>query len=713
MSSPAAAKQSTECPNCGSQVLSEVAFGLCPRCLLGLGLPGNDSDVVEAAPEAVDFTRSGDGFDYELLERIGRGGMGVVYRARQRSLDRVVALKRIAMGDSATPAELARFRREAEMAARLDHPNIVSIIEVGEFQANPFLVMRLVEGDSLSGRLAELALPGEAKGAEAYQCQRRIAELIVTVARAVDFAHSRGVLHRDLKPSNILIDEEGRPHLTDFGIAKSLDQDTSLTQTAELLGTLGYMSPEQAAGKATSRAADIYSLGAILYELLTRQRPFEGAKVEVLRRVLETEPVPPRAIHPGIERDLATICLKCLDKNPVRRYASALALAEDLERWLRREPIVARQAGPVIRLKRWCARNPAVATLLVTLSAGMVVSLMLLARANEEQFRKSIALDILRTESARQLQEMWNSTNSYFAIKSETLSAMAGMEVSSLVENEHRFTIALFSEGNPLARVLRAAPMLNQIEGSMSELIEESTRFDLRLYKDPLQAIEDLAARKVDFAQLNARLFIRARERDPEISALLRIVPADQDYATVIFARRNRGLESLGDLRGHSILLPGIYSTMSFWTKAFLAQAGVRAAELEKFRYIDRPEDFSNGGETPAAPLGNPYSLATPIEAVLAGHYDAAVVRARRFNEVAAEHGLVALRQFDDSGELLVARGDLERKVTGAFRRVLLNQDASTGGPLLLNSSAWLRPAREEDYNAVLENLDAEEAFQR
>lgn len=667
-------------------------------------------------PDALSFEGAPEKFDYELLERIGRGGMGVVYRARQLSLDRVVALKMIAVDDSASPATLARFRREAEMAAKLDHPNIVSIIEVGEFQANPFLVMRLVDGDDLLGRLGDLALPADAKGTAAYEAQTSIVRLIATVARAVDFAHSRGVLHRDLKPSNILLDREGRPHLTDFGIAKSLDQDTGLTQTAELLGTLSYMSPEQAAGKATGRAADIYSLGAIFYEMLTRQRPFEGAKMEVLKRVLEVEPPPPRSINPAIERDLATICLKCLDKNPVRRYGSALALAEDLERWLRHEPIRARDAGPWIRLQRWTARNPAVATLVATLSVGIVIALTLLARANEEKSRKSIALDILRTESARQLQEIWNSTNSFFPIKSETLSAMAGMEVSSLQENEIRFTIALVADGNPLARVLHAAPMLAEIERSMSDLVEKPTRFDLRLYKDTQKAIEDLTSREVDFAQLNARQFVRARERDERVRALLRILPPGERDEAVIFARKNSGIRALADLRGKSLLLSAADSTMSFWTKAALAKAGVRASDLGKVHYADRHEftpkamaSFSPKGERVTGAFG----ALNAVEAVASGQYDAAVVREKRFQEVAAERGLVALHHFTDSGDLLVARGDLPREMADAFRRVMLNEDAETAGPLILAAAARFRPAKEEDFSGVVANLGAETAFER
>jgi serine/threonine protein kinase len=705
----ATAPQQTLCPTCGGQMQPDVPFGLCLHCLLSLGIdPKRGEDL--HAPDALTFSNPAEGFDYEIIGRVGRGGMGVVYKARQRSLDRIVALKMIAMGDSASQGTFARFRREAEMAARLDHPNIVSIIEVGEFQANPFLVMRFVDGDDLAVRMPDLALPANAKGADAHKAQTTIAQLIATVARAVEFAHTRGVLHRDLKPSNILLDQEGRPHLTDFGIAKTIDQETGLTQTAELLGTLCYMSPEQAAGKATSRAADIYSLGAILYELLTRHRLFEGAKVEVLNRVLHSEPAPPRSINPAIERDLATICLKCLDKNPARRYESAIALAEDLERWLRREPIVARQAGTVVRLQRWCARNPAGATLLMTLSAGIVISLILLARANEEKHRKSIALDILRSESARQLQELWYPSGSFFPIESETLSAMSGMEVSSLQHNEQRFSIALVAEANPLARVLHSAPVLNQFEHAMSELAKTPTRFGLRLYKDPASAIDDLVKGRVDFAQLNARQFIRARERDPRIKPMLRILAPGETENAVIFTRKETGIASLADLRGRSVLFGPSDSTMTFWTKAALAKAGVEGNELGNYRYSDRAAEVSSA-EKARAENRKALGGISPIEAVVSGVYDAAVVREKRFQEVAAEQGLVALHRFKDSGDVLVARGNLAPEIAGAFRNVMLKSDAQAAGPFLLGDIARLSAARDEDFTGVTENIGAEMTF--
>src|SRR4051812_34905519 len=265
-----------KCSRCGGDIEEDVSFRQCPRCLLNLGRSFDPLSEEERVPGCQKPALA----DYELLDQLGRGGTGVVYRARQCSLDRFVALKVISAGEFASPASVARFRREAEAAAKLDHPNIVPIYEIGEHEATPYLVMRLVEGTNLAEGIHEFLSSRQAAGRE-----RRIAQLISLVARAVDYAHSRGVLHRDLKPSNILIDAAGKPHLTDFGLAKFVGIDVALTQTAEVLGTPFYMSPEQAAGKPVGVETDIFSLGVILYELLTGQRPFEGERpVDILRK---------------------------------------------------------------------------------------------------------------------------------------------------------------------------------------------------------------------------------------------------------------------------------------------------------------------------------------------------------------------------------------------------------------------------------------------
>src|SRR5262245_41435736 len=285
--------------------------------------------------------------------------MGRVYKAWQRSLGRLVALKVIRTGALATEADRLRFRTEAEAAARLDHPNIVPVYEVGEHDDRPYLAVRYVEGGSLSRYLDRFR-----------DDPRAAAALVAALARAMHHAHERGVLHRDLKPGNVLLEWRAGdagppvPHVADFGLARLLDQDSTLTRTGDLVGTPSYMAPEQASGGAAAitTATDVHGLGAILYALLTGGPPFAGPTVlETLERVKEREPDPPRRLNPKVDRDLQTVCLTCLAKDPRRRYASAAALAEDLESWLGHRPVAARPATAPERLAKWVRRRPTAA----------------------------------------------------------------------------------------------------------------------------------------------------------------------------------------------------------------------------------------------------------------------------------------------------------------------------------------------------------------
>lgn len=717
----AADTMQTRCGICGGEILTDVSFGECPRCLLDLGTShklGDCGGMLEEVQnlEEERWSESGSGFDFELLELIGRGGMGVVYRARQISLDRIVAVKMVRMGGMASPATLARFRLEAETAAKLDHANIVPIYEVGEREANPYLVMRYMGGGSLGERMGEFALVGPAKGRpgewSAERAQRRIVQLMREVARAVDYAHERGVLHRDLKPSNILLDEEGRAHVTDFGIAKVMDEESGITQTAEILGTPAYMAPEQAAGGAVSRGTDVYSLGTILFELLTGRAPFRGDRpMETMRQVMEEEAAHPRQLNPAVSEDLATICLKCLDKEPARRYGSARELEKDLERWERHEPILARRAGAALRLRRWMARNPAVTTFIIALVIGMGLTLGLLATANEEKQRKSVALAILRTEAARQLQQIWDSESPYFGIKSETLSAMAGMEPEQLRAGEKRYTIGLVAEGNPLDRLLRAARFLGEMEEKMSALGGERARLDVKMYKEQGGGVEELLAGRVDFMQMNGREYLRAKEKDPEVQALLSFQEGVGD-AAVIFAREGTGINLLGDLRGRSFLMSRSDSTLSFWTQVALAEAGVKGIELRKYRYLETEWEWVGERKVAgAAVLGNPFSDMTPVEAVLSGIYDAAVVREGRFREVAGRYPLVELHRFRDSVPVLVARGKLPAGLKEVFQKGAMELKKSAAAESFQMSARPLKMAEEGEFGGMREKLWAEDLF--
>jgi thiol-disulfide isomerase/thioredoxin/tetratricopeptide (TPR) repeat protein len=313
-------------------------------------------------PTVSAFRVLGEFGDYEILGEIARGGMGVVFRARQKSLGRVVALKMILAGQLASVEHVRRFRAEAEEAGQLDHPNIVPIYQVGEINGQHYFSMKLIEGGSLGTQMDRFR-----------KDPRAAARLISAVARAVAHAHARGVLHRDLKPGNILIDTCGEPHVTDFGLAKHLGGEGS-TQSGAILGTPGYMSPEQAAGrKDVSVAADVHGLGAVLYEMLTGRPPFQAeTPLETVMQVLERDPCPPRSVNSAIPLDLETICLKCLRKEPAQRYRSVAALADDLDHFLADEPIQARRAGRIERAVKWARRRPAGAALLVVTALAVL-----------------------------------------------------------------------------------------------------------------------------------------------------------------------------------------------------------------------------------------------------------------------------------------------------------------------------------------------------
>ena len=348
------------CPKCGSTVFADAPQGCCSVCLVRTGLAPLDDENDEASEPTVARMLKDFG-DYELLQEIGRGGQGVVYRARQKSLNRIVALKVIGLAHWATEAHVKRFRLEAEAAASLNHPCIVPIYEVGERDGACYFSMGLVEGGQLDAVAKREPMP-----------IRHAGELIAKLARTVSYAHEHGILHRDIKPGNILLDVKGEPHLTDFGLARLVETESTVTRTMEVLGTPSYMAPEQAVGNnaRVTSATDIYGLGAVLYQLLTGHPPFAGGTTfETVRLVLDTEPRQPRLLNPKVDRDLATICLKCLEKDPQRRYSSALALAEDLERWLKHEPIGARRTGIFTRGRKWVRRNPSRSLLAASLIA--------------------------------------------------------------------------------------------------------------------------------------------------------------------------------------------------------------------------------------------------------------------------------------------------------------------------------------------------------
>src|SRR6266516_5210671 len=456
------------CRKCGAAIPPDSPQHSCGACLLETGLgsvePEGEINVDPApSPMLMDFG------DYELLEQIGRGGQGVVFRARQKSLNRIVALKVIGLGHWATEAHLKRFRLEAEAAARLEHPGIVPIHEVGERDGSCYFSMKFVEGGQLD---------------EVVRCTpmsiRQTAELIVKVARTVHYAHEHGILHRDIKPGNILLDAKGEPHLTDFGLARLVETESTVTRTMEVLGTPSYMAPEQAVGNdaAITSATDVYGLGAVLYQLLTGHPPFAGGTTyETVRLVLDTEPRQPRLLNPKIDRDLASICLKCLDKDPQRRYSSALALAEDLECWLKHQPIRARRTGIFTRGRKWVRRNPTTAVMVASLVALAAVVGAMNWKSEFVHRPVETGIAVLPFENRSE-----DKANAYFVdgIQDEILtrlSKIADLKVISRASTQH-----YKSAPENLPEIARQLGVAHILEGSVQKS-GDAVRVNVQLIK--------------------------------------------------------------------------------------------------------------------------------------------------------------------------------------------------------------------------------------
>lgn len=440
------------CSDCGTELPIDAPAGVCPKCLLAAGIAPDPDDTHGAvddasAVEATVITPSqaptdepplaptepftaepartpGIGTrvqyfgDYELLDEIARGGMGVVYKARQVRLNRTVALKMILAGQFASDADVKRFQIEAEAAAQLDHSGIVPVFEVGEHDGHHFFSMGLIEGESLARQIADQPLaPKEA------------ADIVRKIALAVAYAHGHGVIHRDLKPANILIDKDGEPKITDFGLAKRTQGDSGMTASGQILGTPSYMPPEQAGGRIhdVRETADVYSIGAILYTALTGRPPFQADNpLDTLMQVLEREPVSSRQLNPNVPKDLETICHKCLDKHRRRRYQSAQELADELQRFLEGRPINARPLGRPARVWRWCRRNPVVSSLILLavclLSGGTIVSTLFGIQATEQRDRaeeNAIAANAARDEADAARDEATDARDDATAARDE------------------------------------------------------------------------------------------------------------------------------------------------------------------------------------------------------------------------------------------------------------------------------------------------------
>ena len=642
------APEPIHCAECGAELPAGLPRGLCSRCALkgALELGGASKPAMEDSACASVLPRLFG--DYELLEEIARGGMGVVYKARQISLNRTVAVKMILAGEFASAEFISRFRIEATATAALQHPNIVAIHEVGVQQGQHYFAMDLVDGPNLARMVRDGPLPA-----------RRAAGYVKAIAEAIHFAHARRILHRDLKPSNVLIDSNDRPRLTDFGLAKNLATDSNLTVTGEIHGTPSFMPPEQASGERgkIGVTSDVYSLGAILYHALTRRPPFVGQTVaETLKQVENNDPIAPRLLEPGLPRDLETICLKCLEKDPQRRYATAGDLAEDLGRYLSNQPVLARPTGPVFRGARWARRNPAAAGLIAALVLALGVLSGLIKALNDRRQADLEAVASIRAMVIRNIDEMWQRPDKTSErIGSEQLAALAGKRKSHAPAGAMRLRLGLGATEAPVDRATMYQPMLDFMERRMERLLGRAVRLDLVLSKE-VRLDKFVAQDSLDLARIGALAFIRARQADPRLEA---IAQENAPKDAVIFALVRSGITNLSQVR--SIAFADTNSTISAWAKVFLARAGIRASNL--VHHANLP-----------SPITDLYAHREAVRAVLAGRFEAGVARpAQLASEVGVEgRDWVALLRFDSSQTLWATGGSVPEPVRKAFQTVLI-----------------------------------------
>ena len=636
----------------------------------------------DAAPED-GFPRGERRFgDYILQRQIGSGGMGIVYEATQISLNRKVALKFIRDSQVASATLLRRFTIEAEAAARLHHPNIVRIHEIGEADGQPYFSMDLVEGESLKGKITKRELmPFRQEGSktEGRSKQRAIARLIATTARAVHHAHQRGVLHRDLKPANILIDKTGTPLLTDFGLAKILrgasdsTYSQSLTAPGEIAGTPAYMAPEQVSGAPTTVSSDVYGLGAILYELLTGCPPFQGpTPLEILRQVQQDRPRRPRALNSLIDKDLETICLKCLEKDPHYRYSSAEALADDLENWVEQRPIKARPAGPIRRTTQWVKRNQVGAALIFTLLTGLCAALVGIAIVREQNRKIQIREAEIFASITEALTRAWKDPNTdSVTVESRHLWVLAGKTFMYDPTGVHAtFAMSIFTD--PVGAAQRAAKWLPDLEAEMSKVFGQRVFLHLKLLKKSNVDDQDMLAKgEADFFGTDPFSFLHARALNRDVLA---IAKEKEGMEAALISLEASGIKRLEDLRGKSIMFTEAADALSLHAKAKLVDAGIRHNDFKLSSNYTPP--LVSTGRLLLHPSSPRISRRVTVLAVLNAQVDVGVCTARRY-ALECHRGLVSIVSFPCAPNIFAARAGLNTNLVHAFRQALLRGAAN------------------------------------
>lgn len=659
----------------------------------------------EALPSAVPgFNSTSRRFgDYVLGRQVGAGGMGVVYEARCLSDNRRVALKLIRDSHVASPSSLCRFTIEAEAAARLEHLHIVRIHEVGESEGQPFFSMDFIEGESLSTGIARGEF--DLTHGDASSRQKQIARLMAKVAHAVHHAHVRGVLHRDIKPGNILLDAAGEPHLTDFGLAKILQRNSDetepfvLTTSGDAPGTPSYMAPEQVSGVDAGSATDIYGLGAVMYALLTGRPPFRGATaLELFKQIVEQLPARPRSLQPAVDADLETICLKCLEKDSRRRYGSAEALAEDLERYTAGRPIRARPVSLVYRSRQWIKRNPVGTALIATLLLGLCVALTLLKIVNDQ--RREIEADRDQTfdEGMQKVSQIWRDPATRFVtISARELAILAERSPADLRGARHQLTLGVSANDGPSSMAQRYARLLGNFQEQMTRELGEKVVFQLRLLKQFNPNDETLSRGEIDFLVMSAIDFLQAETRNPDVTLVAR---ASHSREGVIFAHTNSAVGQLIDLRGKSVAFPDPSLSLAIRAKARLSAAGLRRQDLGVCTNI--ADQGADTGQTVV-------STSETVDRVLRRQVDAGVTHRAQFERY-RHAGLVALDRFPETPDVLAVRAGLEPRLTEALRNVLRSPSGSKAWP---ESKFVSEVSREEGSAAGTSLGDLRQAVQQ
>jgi serine/threonine protein kinase len=670
------------CRGCGATTsVAEFVNGLCPECLVAAMRQMNrepaTAETVAVAVAGDALAKAGRHFgDYELLEEIARGGMGVVYKARQVSLGRLVAVKLLLRGEFASEDFIKRFRIEATAAASLQHPNIVAIHEVGVHQGQHYFAMDLVDGPNLARLLRDGPLPA-----------KRAAGYVKSIAEAIHFAHTRHILHRDLKPSNVLIDSSDRPRVTDFGLAKNLASDSGLTATGQIYGTPSFMPPEQSSGQRgkVGVTSDVYSLGANLYHALTGRPPFVGQSVaDTLKQVENKEPIAPRLLNPSVPRDLETICLKCLQKEQDRRYSSAQELAEELGRFLRDESIRARPLSQPVRLHRWVRRNRILTGLVAAIGA-----VALLIGSNVFDWWQGRQL---RREFAIALEHKWDDLAkgliSNIPLSSAELAAATGRRVTQN-PNAQRLRVGIYTETDQVLTIEQLAPFLQRVERGMSRSPRSTpVQVDLYMYlkREPLEAA--LLDGLIDIVRLGEGPLVRLRRADSAITPLVQQVSGGKTGA--IFVAVSSSITNLFGLRGRSIAAGSPTSTSSGY-KLFevLLKARLHFKDLNKLEFQDSSE-------------GNPRLVAE-------GKFDAAVGRKEKVTGSLTNRFRI-LAEFPTTTMPWASRAKLDPAIGRAFIDALVGmKDRRLLGNLPDDATQGFKPADTNHFREPDQNMRAAE----